>query len=253
MVHPFDGIQEKLRRVDENVVNLKAELETFIQSGKYPVIPHQDDEHWQEAVDYHRRKVIPNRFSVLAGEIVHHLRSSLDHIVWHFSNETTRRESPNAIEFPVFQFRPTLKSDISRYERKIQGVLDPKVRELIGNLQPYHAGADAADQLLCIIHDMDRFDKHRELAIVISTALITFPNLPDAFELASKLAMYKEGKLPAAERPAISRAIKDYGHVTPQVSFRNFGRREIQPILPGLAQLADHVRDVVARFTVLLG
>jgi len=103
--HLFNGIFEKLKRADENIVNLKVEIDAFISSGEYPVIPHPNSEMWQKAVDYHRNKLVPKRFSVLAGEIVHHLRSSLDHIVWHFSSDDARKK-PNGLEFPMFEAEP---------------------------------------------------------------------------------------------------------------------------------------------------
>jgi hypothetical protein len=88
--HPFHGITEKLRRADENIVSLHGEILKFFGESKYPTIPHPDAEEWQEAVDYHKELRIPKRFGVLSGEIVHHLRSCLDHIVWHFSSPQSK-------------------------------------------------------------------------------------------------------------------------------------------------------------------
>ncbi|HZR55372.1 MAG TPA: hypothetical protein VFA74_00745 [Terriglobales bacterium] len=244
----FDGIYEKLKRADENVINLKAEIDTFIKKGKYPVLPNPNNKRWQEAVDYHRDRIIPLRFSVLAGEIIHHLRSALDHIVWHFSSDDARRKFSNVIEFPVFKSRPADEKAISRYEGKIQGVRNAVVRQLIADAQPYTAGDNAASHPIAIIHDMDRFDKHRELTIVTSTAWVVFHIPGDMPELARKVMLYQQGKMPATDRPVVSRALKEYAQVTPQVSFRNFGGREIQSVIPALTQLTSHVRDVVLKF-----
>ena len=52
--HPFAGIAEKLKRADENIINLKAEMERFFRECKYPTVPHPNDESWQDAVDYHK-------------------------------------------------------------------------------------------------------------------------------------------------------------------------------------------------------
>jgi hypothetical protein len=57
--HPFAGIAEKLKRADQNVLNLQSEIEGFIQSGKYQVIPNPQGQERQEALAYHRIKVIP--------------------------------------------------------------------------------------------------------------------------------------------------------------------------------------------------
>src|ERR1700727_2294958 len=246
--HPFAGIAEKLKRADKNTVNLQTEIITFIDSGDYPVVPHPDNKTWQEAVDYHRTKRIPVRFGVLAGEIVHHLRSRLDHVVWHFSSDDARLRDANGIEFPIFENKPDPrdKNAVQRYNRKIQGITNTKVLEWIEKVQPYNAGADAANDPLLIVHNMDRFDKHRELAMVDSSAIITFP--PNMTEIYRKTLLYREGKLPISENPMLSRALKDHAKVTPHVAFRQFGKRRAQPVISGLAKLFDEISVLVGVF-----
>lgn len=132
----FDGVEEKLKRTDENIVNLHNEITAFFDGCKYPVVPNPDSKDWQEAVNYHRALKIPKRFSVLSGEVVHHLRSCLDHIVWHFSSAEARRDHASALEFPIYA-EPLTKDSARGYERKIQGITSVRVRELISQLQPY--------------------------------------------------------------------------------------------------------------------
>ena len=248
--HPFNGIIEKLKRADENILNLKTEIDAFLNDGKYPVIPHPDTETWQEAVDYHRTKLIPKRFSVLAGEIVHHLRSSLDHIVWHFSNVESGPPSQNVIEFPIFENEPRQKDQIKNYERKIEGIKSPDVLKLIKDLQPYNAGADVADESLLIVHNMDRFDKHRELVIVRSAVSITFPS--DRPDLLKKMELFKQGKLPQKELVEASRDFKNNSEASPNIAFGQFGKRDSQPVIPGLERLLNDVGVVVAGFAMLI-
>jgi len=111
----------------------------------------------------------------------------------------------------------------------------------------YNAGADVSDDALLIVHNMDRFDKHRELVIVDSTALITFPaSMP---EIARKVALYTQGKLPVSEHAAATRAVKDYGVVTPQIAFREFGKRQAQPAIAGLVELFNEINTLIAVFS----
>jgi hypothetical protein len=49
------------------------------------------------------------RFSVLAGEVIHHLRSCLDHLVWQLSSEPFRSAHSDRIEFPVYERAPVGK------------------------------------------------------------------------------------------------------------------------------------------------
>jgi hypothetical protein len=241
--HPFAGIAEKLKRTDQNVINLQSEITVFIESGKYPVIPHPNDEIWQEAVSYHRNKPIPLRFSVLSGEVVHHLRSCLDHLVWHFSNAEARLNHSGAIEFPIFEAKPLLNKEIERYERKVQGITNANVLQRIKDVQPYNAGANVADNPLLIIHNMDRFDKHRELVIVDTSAEISFP--PTRSDLWDKARLYSEGKLPQAEHLAFSRELKQEAKVSPGIAFRQFGKWPAYPVIKGLTELFVEVERIV--------
>src|SRR5207302_10873159 len=111
MGHPFDGIEEKLKRADQNIRNLDSEMASWIQSSDYPTIPNDNIEVFQKAVDYHAAREMPLRFSVLAGEVVHHLRSCLDHLAWAFSSTKERTEHPTRIEFPVFGSEPSKVSE----------------------------------------------------------------------------------------------------------------------------------------------
>jgi hypothetical protein len=240
--HPFLGIAEKLKRADQNIVHLNSEIELFVKSGKYPVLPNPNTEEWKEAVTYHKTKPIPLRFSVLTGEIIHHLRSCLDHVVWHFSDACSRASDPNGIEFPILEQKPGNSDERKRYKRKVQGIGNTKVLDLIEASQPYHAGADAADHLLMIVHNMDRFDKHRELMIVASTANARIP--PTITELQDKVRLYEAGKLSQSEHVTLIQAAQNYGTVTPGVAFRQFGKREYHSLLRGLLEL---LRDVDKR------
>jgi hypothetical protein len=245
--HPFHGIFEKLKRANENIVNLDGEILSFFQKCKYPVIPDAKDKEWEDALNYHRSLQVPKRFSVLTGEIIHHLRSCLDHIVWHFSSPAARRDHENVLEFPIFR-DPLTKKEQPRYNRKVQGIVKPRVLALVEQLQPYHRGLDAIDDSLCIIHDMDRFDKHRELLIVTACANIVFPAGSSMAGVISAIA-YREGKtLSAVELDAAQRAIKNDAKIHPQVAFAKFGNREDQLVVPSVAKLSHAICDVLDLF-----
>lgn len=245
--HLFSGIAEKLKRADQTIGNLHTEILAFFKKSKYPVLPNPNDERWQEAVDYHSKLPIPTRFSVLAGEIVHHLRSSLDHVVWIFSNEDTRRRHENSIAFPVL-CDPADKNELKRFNKQIQGVDDLDVRKIITDLQPFKRAPDTANDPLLIIHNMDRFDKHRELVIVSACANLTFPSSVSP-EMVAKIMAYKEGEpLSTDDVVAVERTVKQDAEVFPQVSFRKFGKRDTKFVIPALAELQTSVVEAVDLF-----
>jgi hypothetical protein len=250
--HPFAGIVEKLKRANENIGNLHGELVAFFEVSDYPLVPDVKSQEWQKAVDYHRSRTIPNRFSVLSGEIIHQMRSCLDHIAWHFSSPEYRIKGENAIEFPVFRKEPITKDEIGRYGRKVKGIADPKVISLIRAMQPYNRRSDPETDPVCIVHDMDRFDKHRELAIVVSCAAVIIPANAGR-EVALTMIKYSEGKtLNDAELALVRQVLKQNAIVAPQIAFAKFGERKNQFVVPGLLQLHEAIFERVDMFANLV-
>jgi hypothetical protein len=178
---------------------------------------------------------------VLAGEIVHHLRSSLDHVAWQLSSEAYRRTKAHAIEFPIFDTKPVKKDEISRYDRRIKGITSPSARKIIKEIQPYQR-PDPLDDPLWIVHDMDRIDKHRELVFVFGSFSVLLPP-----ELANYALLDANGKLfPMA--PEIASSIKKESKVTPQIAFGEFGKKKGKFVVIALFQLTNFVRDTVRLF-----
>jgi hypothetical protein len=238
----FSGIAQKLVRAKENILNFEAEVSSFFEEGDYPILPEENSKFFFEAIEYHRSRKIPTRFGVLTGEVVHHLRSCFDHIVWQFSTGPTQNNIP--VEFPVFSEKPVKKDTIARFEGKIQRITDANVRALIEDLQPYNAINPTHDPLW-IIHDFDIIDKHRELVLCIGTGSIVFP---PAMEGVVNLYEKEHPELDAVQ---IARHFKRYGTAKPSISFRNFSGRELRPVIPGLTQLFNYTVDAVKRFEVL--
>lgn len=238
----FDGVAEKLKRAEENIDNLDTEIATFFQKGDYPVLPKDDGELFLKAIEYHKNRFIPPRFSVLAGEIVHHLRSCFDHVAWHFSVGATPEHK--WIDFPVLKERPANSDDRRRYKRKIELIQNAEALRLIERLQPYNA-ADPLDDALYIINDFDIVDKHRELVISFPTGTVFFPN-----EMRPIVENYQRAH-PELNPLQVARHFQDHGILMPYISFRDFGRREVQPVIPGLVDLFNYTVDAVKQFAAL--
>ncbi len=242
MPQAFDGIDEKLKRANENIRNLESEITGFFQECPYPVLPENDKELLLKGIEYHKNLVIPPRFSVLAGEIIHHLRSCFDHLVWHFSTALDRVEHVRQIEFPIFEKRPVDKKSIFRYEGKIKAITNTTVCNLIERLQPYNS-TDPTDSPIAIIHNFDVSDKHRELVLFSPIGVRQLP-----IEMQTTFEAYQRNH---PELTFVDLAIKFKGHgqLVPQISFRDFGRREIQPVVPGLIDLFNYAVNTIKAFS----
>ncbi len=244
--HPFSGIAEKLNRSHQNILNLEAEIARFFQESEYPVLSKDNKQVIAEAVEYHSKRPIPLRFSVLSGEIIHHLRSCLDHIVWHFSAPDYRKKNITAIQFPILEERPTPANVFTKYERKIKGIRDSRVRELIERLQPYNGGVDSPNIFLLAIQKLDIIDKHRALVIVASTGAFEFP-----IDLMERNAAHERGALGDASFDFVAEA-KRHGKLIPQVAFSDVVWGEPEPVVQALMGMHNYVIKIVAEFDKFL-
>lgn len=235
-VTPIDGINEKLKRANENIINLEAEIALFFKECKYPIVGDEDIKALDEKVKYFETLRVPLRFSVLAGEILHHFRSSLDHIAWLLSFSEIREKTPVRVEFPVFCERfnkdgsPSLKG-------KIEIFASDAAQQIIKRVQPYN-GPDPLNDMLWIIHDLDRKAKHRELPLTFIAFDMGSP------ELNAIGNFYADN--PGAPFPFhLARKIQQNMKPTPLVAFADFSKGESQPIIPALRSLEGEVRYVL--------
>lgn len=242
MANEFDGIQEKLKRAQENVLNLESEIVRFFNESDYPVFSKDDNQLLLKQIEYHRNRPIPLRFAVLAGEIIHHLRSCFDHVVWLFSG-LVHQASRDArfIEFPILEQRPSQHDMFTKYERKIQGVTNVRVRDLIDKLQPYNS-ANPRDSLLLVIQKLDVTDKHKELVIMFNAGAVQLP-----MEIMRRYANYASVD-PVGGRAMLQAEFKRHGQAVPDIAFRDFGGGEVQPIVQGVMLLYNFTVEQMRAF-----
>ncbi|HZQ69179.1 MAG TPA: hypothetical protein VFA68_11725 [Terriglobales bacterium] len=238
------GVEEKLKRAEECFDHLEIEIAAHL---KYPGSTHGDDRH--EAVSkalQHSRRPVPLRFGVMAGEIVHHLRSVLDHLVWMLSSDAYRLSHETAIGFPVLTKKPTNADKLRSYERKINGITCDAAIELIERLQPYNA-PDPLDDPLAIIHKLDRVDKHHTLVLVECSWGLSL-TLPRHFGTTFVLGVGTKAENDILSSPLAEQLKVDFSLY---VAFNEVGSGKAQPVIPGLSKLIDRTRQVVLFFSEL--
>ena len=112
------GIREKLKRVSEQIDTVDQEVRRLLAGGQYRVTGLPDHELRQYSFKAYGSP-LPFRFSVITGEVVHHLRSCLDHLVWQLvlvnGEKPTERN-----EFPICTTREKFTEACKR--GKIRGV-----------------------------------------------------------------------------------------------------------------------------------
>ena len=179
----------------------------------------------------------------LAGDIVHNLRSALDHLARQLvlvGIEISPASAPltekdwRRIEFPIAE---TLSKYEAEKTRKIKGML-PEAVEAIDLLKPYKGGNDA----LWRIHELDNIDKHRHLFSVEHDFLFTSDWFFGAYWLKAENPNFS-GIEPTVENDIQSEIEEALGQT-----------QTLQPdaLIPTLHQLANFVENLVIEFRPLL-
>jgi hypothetical protein len=240
------GLYEKLKRADESIVNLDAEITAFLKDRPHSGFSEDKQKALDEWMDYHIKRGVPPRFAVLAGEIIHHLRSCLDHIAWMLSSDAYKRDHATAISFPIATTKPTTKDELRSYKRQVDGISSADALRVIEESQPCNA-PNPLDTPLLIIHELDRIDKHHEIVLVIRrfNMGITIPK-----SVLGSIIIWGSQQM---DKDAFTEyfAQKVEVKISPYIAFAKFGHRENQPIRPSLMQLANAIRDLVERFSNL--
>jgi hypothetical protein len=239
------GVYEKLKRANETIGNLKSEITIFL--NKRPEGGFSKDEHEaaKEFAEFHAKREIPLRFGVIAGEVAHHLRSSLDHIAWMLSSESYRRDRETAIAFPIFLSKPAKKDEITSYSRKIEGIQSVVARDLIERLQPYNAANPAGDPLT-ILHELDREDKHHTL-ILIQTKWNMIMTVPIRAQLVMPITFLDTNEELFPSKAADKAKLE----FAPQIAFAQLAGGKSEAVIPTLTELANKLGIIVQRFAEL--
>lgn len=112
-------------------------------------------------------KSVPPAWPLEAGDILHNLRTALEYVAWQAVHQSGKPKpgAENYIGFPIF-------ADRKNFHASKLGKLLPGIKleylAIIEKYQPYNRNPSSPkDHCLAILNELDRFDKHRELQLVL--------------------------------------------------------------------------------------
>lgn len=155
------GSRLKVKRARKHLNELERKVRAFLD--RHPDrFTHQLDPNDFNYVIY---KIPPNpapppTFGPVLGDVVHNLRSALDHIAWNLALlnlQGTGRQPYDFTAFPIML--NTTQGSIQRFWELVQDVLPDAIPE-IADLQPFHR-SDPAEHELAILDSLWNADKHR--------------------------------------------------------------------------------------------
>ncbi|MBZ0248091.1 MAG: hypothetical protein K8F93_00385 [Burkholderiales bacterium] len=146
----------KIKRAESQVDDLNSRIVRFFDSSGYEIVSERDYGLDEEVWRFELRDQIPAEIAVVAGEVVHNVRSALDNLMCAlaFAHSGSTRDT----YFPVGKDVNGLQTEIASKTKKLPQL----ARDMIAALKPYKGGND----LLYYLHDLNRTDKHVRLAVV---------------------------------------------------------------------------------------
>jgi hypothetical protein len=206
---------------------------------------------------------IPLRFPILAGEVIHHLRSSLDHLIW--ALVLKRHKTPNfKVQFPICTAE---KEFVSAMKNGIVKGISSKAQAIVQSVQPYrdiNFGRDPANNPLAILHAFNIADKHTLLPVAANATYLPdkiafYPGMMADTLIKDIFPARWAGQLLRAEAGGTVILKITFRKMHPklnvnadfryEVAFEKFGTREIEPIIPGLTALRDDVIKTLDLFS----
>lgn len=246
------GVYERLTVADQNIRNLDEAITKFLEplptveinidNGRSAITQAERDG-WGRLQKCASETEVPLAFSIRAGEVIHHLRSCLDHIAWELSDPIKREVKPGRVHFPIV-VDWTNEDEVSRYKRQTEFITDPAAKTLIEYLQPAKTDAPK-DDLLWMVHQLDIVDKHRSLNLILFA-----PRLEGPSKVTRDYAPIKYAHGVTALIPILGTA-KVYANlkVSLQVTFAQLDQAgHPEPIVKFLSNLANRIREVVGLF-----
>lgn len=163
MPHLLDGCHAKIHRAEENLHILNKELDDYLRKemDSFRIVVEHQNEGKEYAFVAYGESDVPLKFSIMAGEIIHHCRSSLDYLIHALviqNGEVPTRSNQFPICTTEDSFNRACKSGM------IKGVSE-SARNFIAAVQPYTTDTPD-DTILNVLHQYDIEDKHKLLVLV---------------------------------------------------------------------------------------
>lgn len=173
-------IRQKIGRATRHISDLDIEIKAFLSRLPQPYIPEARRDPRTRAMVYYASADVPETplaISLIAGDAIQNIRSTLDHLAYHLFMIGSRGGATGRhVYFPVSE-------SAEKYRReapgKVKGMRQDAIKA-INALKPYKGGND----LLWSLHRLSNIDKHRML-ITTGAAHVAHtmtPSMRKAFE-----------------------------------------------------------------------
>jgi hypothetical protein len=181
------GIRLKRTRAWELLEGLKRDIQAFLEQRPYRPRVKFDPSTARLTVSVEVTALPDPMWGVRIGEIVHNLRSALDHVVWQLAGCPTHRSSKT--QFPIFE---TAAGFADRGRKQFLKGVDERAVRIIESEQPFFVRGDGTCEgvdrsPLWHLKQISDVDKHRTLHLtggLLAAYHCHFPTVKLPFTLA---------------------------------------------------------------------
>lgn len=163
----LEGVRLKLDRAEHTIEEIYEAIVEYLAEENYSIIGEFNSETSEYVL---RGKVTKStaEVGVTAGDVVHNLRSALDHLAWQLALLTTSTPY-NFTQFPIALTEGEFRRD--RGQKMIRD-LSPKHRARIETFQPYH-GTNTAWTPFALrdLRVLSNTDKHRLINATVAKSV----------------------------------------------------------------------------------
>ena len=174
-----------------------------------------------------------------AGDVIHNLRSALDHLAWELAKwETGLPREIDACCFPIGKSSSHYKS-IKR--KGVIAGMSPEAEKAIDDLRPYKEG----NEPLWRIHHLDIVDKHRHILVAGYKIIFSGTGLPGTFSFVKEEPAYFLGLFDDDFNGEDKSAF--------QPTAAELEIAHMKPLIPSLHELLIFTEDLIKNFKPMLG
>lgn len=151
-----DSALLKVHRATEHVHELSALLQ---KSRPFTYVLETDTNTGHRATFAKRNETVINRAALIIGDIVHNLRSALDHAYWIIASPGAATEwERKSIQFPYSETEARLDESV---KKRFADRVSPTFYQSLLDLKPH--AEPGGNEFLALIHKLDVIDKHKLL------------------------------------------------------------------------------------------
>jgi hypothetical protein len=232
-------VRVKVKRAKKHLVELETAAEPYRDSYTHVGVSKNYSEVSQFPPKLRKLPVVSFEMLAIAGDVLHNLRSSLDHVIYHLAlvrNPKTSREDLRDISFPISKDFHAYKSGACR---KVKRLVEPRAIQFIDTLKPYKGGNDA----LWRLHELNNIDKHRRLIPSGRNILCEGEGFYGYYWLKDNNAPFTRLDVPERQKDTKLTGFK---------SLRKLQAAQGKALIPTLHQLTDFVEILVEKFAPFL-